>query len=844
MNKWLKYLQRPLLFLVVIALFAVLLFTHSQVRSNIGTNEYFGLPDIMGVDITDIVFNEEYPAFTQDGLTMYVSFGGAIRVVNETTGEEVWRNTSKDEHIQVTGSYDAAVSPLMITYRYEGESDITLYSGLDAAEKEQYSVYYSEDGKKLCVSYLFGQVGQDGILPFGITKDCMEKQILPSLNDDDKEYLLRRYILHNADTAKEEILENCPGVKKHELYYLENCSSQAMINRTISILAEAGMTSELYEKQCEITGEKKESYTESYLVTVEYWLENADIMVNIPCDEIKFHPENPLTKISLNGAATYNLITDEGQYFLPAGSGALQSFNSSLEINNDYRYYGANNLDKDVDKIESKFPFPIFGVLRENSNGLMGVIESGAEVATLNERFSYGASQLTLDLSLLEYGDSSVTVQQTSTVFNSSVFNKDFTVRYRTLKNGITPSEFACEYRDIIKSQGKLSKKQENTDSILLELVGNVKYSYQLGGILPVNETLILTDWEQSSEIYKTFIENKISPSVKITGYNKEGLFRQAPGKYNFSGKLGDKKTREDFLNLLDNNNANIFLDVNLSYSYVGTKQLFSGYNAQNKSARMPSNKVATYTIKSLSTGDPLAKAGTLNIVSPYNYLNYVKDYNKNLDSCFDISFGDSLLSLNVDYSEKNSYNRADTMEAFEEAADLIGKDRAIMTKNPVLPILTNISVTENLELLGENKYSLTKYFPFVQIVLHGHVSYTTDALNAKSNYEDELLTAIEMGSAVKYTITGKLDNLVSETEYDYLYYTDWNKWQETIINDSKIISELYEKIENAEIVSYNKTDGVAKTEYNNGISVYVNHNKNSVVIDGITIDAMSFTTN
>lgn len=843
MKIWLTYLRRFLVFVIVIALFAVLLLTHSQMRHSLGTNENFGLPEISGRDITEEVSFGELAVFSENGKTMYVSEGGAVRVLDTATNTELWRNTAKEDDVRLLGEEGAANSPIMINYRYDGETDITLYSSSDSVDKEQYSISYSEDGKKLQVSYLFGEVGEGGILPKGISKEFMEKKILPKLSSDESEYLLRRYILYTADTAKSIVLEECPGVKKQPLYYLENCASPAMINKTTAYLKKAGITQELYDEQRKITGEAKIAYDESYSVTVEYWLENGDVMVNIPCNEIKFHPENPLTNIMLNGAATYATSLEEGEYFLPAGSGALQSFKSTNERNNNYVYYGPNDLDYESSKTEAGFPLAVFGVLRKNSGCLMGVIENGAEVATLNERYSYGASQLMLDIALLEYGDSSVTVQQTATVFNSSVYNKDFTVRYRLLGAGTTASEFANEYRALLKKQNKLPETQQNIDTVILEMVGNVSYSYQLAGLLPVTKTLVLTDWEHSLNIYNSFLENGIKPTVKLSGYNKDGLFCQNPAKYSFEKKLGSKKLQEKFLNILDKNNTNVFLDVNLAYCYVGKNQSSGGCNAQNKNARLPNNKIATRIVKSPSAGDKLDKMGVLNITAPSNYLSYAKSYESKLDSRFDISLGDSLSSLNIDYSEKKSYNRSDTMKALRESVKVLSENRSVMVKNPVLPILSSVSVSEDMALVGDNRYSVTEYFPFVQIVLHGHVNYTTDALNAKSDYREELLNAVETGTTVKYTVVGKLNDLVSETEYDYLYYTDWEKWKDTIIEDSKSLKELYEKTASEEMVSYEKSQGLAKTVYSNGIIVYINHTESQVSLGGITVEPNSWTT-
>lgn len=842
MKTLIKYVRHLVIAVLVVALFATLLLTHSQVRYNLGTSENFILPEVAGKDITADVENNEVAAFSNDGRTMYVSKGGIIKVLNDATNEKLWCNTASENDVRLLGTDADATSPLSISYRYDGETDITLYSGTDSTDNDQYSVSYSEDGSRLRISYLFGETGQGGILPKGITQECMEKELLPKLSKDEQNFLLRRYTLATSKTAKSIILEECPGVKNTPLYYLDDCSSESMKNKTIDYLKKSGMNDQLFKEQCEKTGEIAVTYDESYSVTIEYWLDNGDIMVNIPCDEIKFHPENPLTNIMLNGSATYATSSEDGDYFLPAGSGALQSFYSTTERSNDYRYYGSNELDSESFKREEQFPLPVFGVLRKNSTSLMGVIEEGAEAATLKERFSDGASQLMLDLSLLEYGDSSVTVQQTSTVFNSAVYQGDFTVRYRTLEPGTDMSSFAVAYRDLLKSQNKLPDEQKNTDTMLLEMIGNVSYSYQLAGLIPVNKNLVLTNWQQSLDICQLLNKNGLQPSVKLSGYNKNGLFCQEPGKYIFANCLGNKNKQETFLKTLSDNDQSVFIDLNMAYCYVGKNQIFSSYSYQKESSRKPNNKAATSTIKSISTGDALKKAGVLNITSPSKYLSYAQSYNKKLDSRYNISLGDSLLSLNVDYSEKHSYNRSDTLSALNKSIDTLSESRAVMTQNPVLSTLGSISICENLSLKGDNKYSVTEYVPFVQMVLHGHVNYSSKPLNAQSNYKTALLKAVETGSALKYTIAGKYNDLITETEYDYLYYADWEKWKDTIISDAKSVNELYEKIGSAEIIKYENNGDVVITAYSNGTEVFVNYSDDETEVNGIKIQPQSWT--
>lgn len=832
-----KQLTPVISIVAVIAAFALLFATYSPVRSALGTNESFSLSEPMGTDLTEQITEEAVKVFSSNGRSMYVSYGGVITVKDDATDAVLWSNAAKDTDALLFGEAEASSSPINITYRNNGETDTTLYSGADAVDNNQYTVAFSEDGKRLQVTYLLGEAGEGGLLPQALTKDFMDKEIFSKLSDDKKDYLLERYVLYEKGTADSTLIAEYGGMAEEDIYYLEFPGSYVIQTKITSYLSEAGFTTEQYKEQCEITGEQAVIYNENFMLTVEYWLDGEDIMINIPGDSIYYHPEHPLTTITLNGAATYAEKTQTGEYLLPAGSGALQSFAVSGERNNNYTYYGTDYLNTVSTAKETDFPLPIYGVIKQDQSGLLGIIENGAEAAVLNERFTNGAGQLSLSLKLLEYGDASVTAQQTSTVYCSSQFKDDFTVRYRITDVGDDAIALASEYREFLISQDKMPSKAQQNQSALIEIVGNVPYSYQWFGLFTVNKQIMLTDWNEAREIAQTFTDSGLNPVIKLSGYNTKGLFCQVPGEYNF---IGSAKDRNSFLDYVSENKISTYLDVSLAYNYTGANEIFNGYSADRHSARAAGNDIAFRPIASKSTGVSSTKAATAEIVSPKMFEKYAASYNK-LDERFGISLGDATDSLNTDYSEKKSYNRADTLKALQSAGDTLSKSRNVMGQNPIMPMLNTISLSENLTLTGKAEYAFTGYVPFVQAVLHGSVNYTSNSLNSYNDYKLALLEAVATGSCLKYTVSYDFDRDVMSTEYDFLYYTDWSNWKDTIIKDISDVQKLYDKISEAQIIGYENTGDISVTKYSNNITVYVNFTENDITVGDITVPAMHY---
>lgn len=839
MKKFKKQLVSLISIIAVIALFALLFATKSSSRSALGSSSTFVLPVPDGIEITGDLVSEEVMVSSKNGRSMYVSHGGVITVRDALNDNVLWQNVASNDHILVYNDIEASNSPISITYRRGGETDTELYSNLDAVASDQYTVAFSEDMERIEVTYLLGEAGDGGLLPKAITKDYMENKIFKNLSQDEIDFLKERYIFYKAGTAETIFMEEISGMKTQDIYYLEFPGSFVIQSKIISYLSTGGFNEEDYKNQCEITGEKAEIYNENFMLTVEYWLDDSgDVMVNIPGDSIHYYSEHPLTKITLNGAFTYAENTQNGKYLLPAGSGALQSFSDGDERNNNYTYYGTDYLNSVSNAKETEFPLPIYATIRENGNSVLGIIESGAEVAILNERFTEGASQLNLSLKLLEYGDASVTAQQTSTVYCTSQFKGDFTVRYKIIEEKTDAILLAGVYRDLLLAQNKLPEKVKDTSPALVEIVGNVPYSYQWLGLFKVNKQIVLSDWQQANEIINAFNKQELTPAVKLSGFNKNGLYRQNPGKYSFFGSKGE---RNSLFEALNKKGISAYLDVSLAYNY-GTSLL--GYNPSKHSARAPGNDNGERFVTAKSTGEANQKALILNIASSKMFEGYVNKYSKKLYNTLGVSLGDATNSLNTDYSEKTPRNRADTLKDLQKASGILSKDRKVLVKNPIASLLSDISLCEDLTLTGLAQYSFSEYVPFVQAVLHGHVNYTSDPLNAYNDYNKAFLEAVSLGAVPKYTVCYNFDRDVMSTEYDFLYFTDWKNWGDIILTDTARAVKLYEKIGNAQIIAYQNNNGVTVTEYSNGVKVYVNMNDSDAVLNEVTVKANDFLVN
>ena len=836
-----KVFWRILSAALVVGLFALLYSTYKKPVRHIGTTERYEIEESDGEDLTDYV-SGGYPVFEEDGRTLWVDDGGLVWLTDDASGDIIWRNFADDFSVYVDGTESAALSPLSLQYQFEGEQAVELVAADDVAEGNC-QIAYNADETRLQVKYLFGETGVGGILPVGLTAEYMEGVILPALNESDQTYLLRRYELYTRQDASTKVLEACPGIQDQPIYYLADCSQVTKQRKTISILEKAGITEADYQAQCALTGEVQPTMTETYLITIEYWLEDGDLLVNIPCADIRFHPDNPLTLISLNGYATYAESSDEGYYLLPAGTGVLQSFHSDLERNYNYRFLGETKVEKELMPLSgTSFPLPVYGVSREDGTGMLVLIEEGAELAFLKEKFTNQASLLSLSFQILEYGDASITEQNSSTLFGSSVYTGDIRIRHRFMEEGADYNKMASTCQQMLVSQGVLPETVKLDIQCMIEFVGNVQRNIQWMNLYPVTESIPLTTYEQTQQIVQQLEDAGVDHmAVKLSGYNKDGLYSQIPGTYKWSTALGTQQQRQEMLNYLAAREAPIFLDVNLAFYYQQNNNMLSGYRAQSYSAKTLNNAPAVWAIVNESNKKASTRAGSIHVIAPQLYTKLAKETLQSVDSSVNLSLGDSLDSLAVDFNDKRFSDRAITLEALVHSLEILQEERLIAGVNPSMDMLQSVALAENMQTYPDLAVEYTASVPFVQMVLHGHVAYTSAVLNGASDYRQALLEAVETGCIPQYAIVGQFDPAIAETEYDFLYYLDCEKWIETITDDMLRYQKELGDLTDDEIVDHQVQGEIRIVTYDNGAVVYVNYGDETVQIGDVEVPAMSY---
>ena len=79
-------------------------------------------------------------------------------------------------------------------------------------------------------------------------------------------------------------------------------------------------------------------------------------------------------------------------------------------------------------------------------------------------------------------------------------------------------------------------------------------------------------------------------------------------------------------------------------------------------------------------------------------------------------------------------------------------------------------------------------------------------------------------------------------TAFDYLYSSDYGLWIDDAAEKYAAYTPLLNRIYDSQIIS-NTTiaEGVKKTVYQNGVTVYVNYTRETVTVDNVTVEPQGF---
>ena len=109
------------------------------------------------------------------------------------------------------------------------------------------------------------------------------------------------------------------------------------------------------------------------------------------------------------------------------------------------------------------------------------------------------------------------------------------------------------------------------------------------------------------------------------------------------------------------------------------------------------------------------------------------------------------------------------------------------------------------------------------------------------ADFQQSLLKCAEYGGCPKFKFTRRQDERLSFVDFSDFYASGYSRWMDSAAQAYTFLNELLAPVRNARMVGHAVlADGVARTDYDNGMSIYVNYTGQTFTADGLTVEAKS----
>ncbi|NLO09942.1 MAG: hypothetical protein GX129_08785 [Clostridiales bacterium] len=684
-----------------------------------------------------------------------------------------------------------------------------------------------------------------GIVPIYFSLEKME-DVQSKLTEDDGT-TLRRYYIDSKDF---------PGLLELNGVARKN---KKTIQRIQGFLEEIGFTEEDYYEQMELAGVERVEAV-SFIIPLEYRLEEDGLLVSIPTSEIKEYGEAKIYRIQLLRYMGATGQDDKGYMVVPNGSGSIINFNNGKINAADYSQY-IYSMDPLADgwtqmEYTERARLGLFGICKEESS-LLATVEDGATLATITAgiggkystyNYAYTSFMLRLYDVLSLFGTTGSSADMPIIV--DDIYDCNLSVKY-TLLTGENSgySGIANYYRQRLLGEGVLTLKDGNDDiPFYYDIVGGVKEtSFILGTqYLSVNP---VTTFEEAGHISDDLHAQGITKQVmNYQGWFNGGYYHDVTDKVKIIRKLGGKSGLEELSRKVENNGGTFYGDVSLQkVSYISKR--YSGYNETSRyfgagyyawfANVNPTNLIKMSTLGYKETGYYL--------VSPKFLPRYVNGLVKNINK-LDIS-GISLRDLgdvlHSDHRRTNIINREEALDVVMAQFDkLENTEKKLMISGGNEYSLRYASDIINVPLYDNSFSIIDESIPLYQMIIHGSIDYAGGIINLYDDIDRSELTLrlIEYGASPHYIFTKESANEMKYTGLHKYYSTKYDLWKNEAVEIYKEVNEALRRVSGETIINYEILQGgVKKVTYSNGLIFYINHSLEEIDADGLTIAAKSY---
>jgi len=587
-------------------------------------------------------------------------------------------------------------------------------------------------------------------------------------------------------------------------------------------------------------------------VTVEYTLEDDQLVVRIPYDKIQELSRYAITTISVLPYLGACENTNPGYLFYPDGSGSVTTFERASERPANVTeaiYYSYTNGELSYTNLHTTDGYnrytasmPVCG-LKNGENAVFGYVTEGAcNTAVVVD--PAGTSNLLLNrigFNVYLRNIYNVSMYNVSTGDNNTSGNRNLTrvdkklipenkeIRYSFLYGDkASYSGMASVYRDYLVSNGLLKKAEDtNNNALALKLLMGTKKD----GIV-FDEYIPMTDYDQAIEIFERLNKLGVSDAqVILEGWQKNYEVYELWGP---DRRLGGTSGLKKVSKYAESNDwINVFLKESLMFATSDTKKI-------DKEDDIAVNGLNLDIATELMSGKVVYLLNP-NAVSRRNseLLKKLRKY-----SGVGIAYEDLGQFIYADFNPAHTYTKNETlkeyMKAFENAK-AENKQVAVLGTNAY-----SLAQADYLYNLRAESYglSITDYaIPFVQMVVSGLIPYSSeDAGNLCYDLPTQKLQWIEFGSMPYFYLTAESALNLRDTSNDVLFSSTYEDWEPVVVDTYIEFNERLAAIKGRQMIAHTYiSSSLRKVEYDNGCVIYINYADKEQKVEGQVVPAKNY---
>lgn len=615
-----------------------------------------------------------------------------------------------------------------------------------------------------------------------------------------------------------------------DIYYLNSQDNSLAYGKASYSLIENGaeFVYDIFPDDKTAAKETFETSDIGFRVTLSVTLSDGSMIVNCTHKNLTGNTDAVIENLDvLNSFGAFNDSNEDDFLLVPDGSGAIiktaiydESFEplSFAVYGSDLSASGSYSGDAII---------PAFGI-KHGDSAFVALIQEGDAVAYINADKATDISEYNtvypgFNITPAVYEDKTLYISKTASVESVSLC-------YRFLSgNNATYAGLASACREQLIRNSVLSTKTVGvSDYLPLYLTVTGAATDSLG---PIKYLKTLTTFEQAQDMLIRMKNKGINNvSLRYSGVFSGGLDSEDIQHSSLLTRLGGTDKLDSLYSYISAQKMSLYIDVNLlssagsftAGSAASIKKSDTVYTPDSALSKSLTGSAKERKLRKISELADVV-ASVLNKTEKYSFSGYC--------------INDAGAALYSDFSA-GGLLREEASNQISKAIAPLSTGHSTMASTGNFYMLKNIDSVINIPLKS-NASESGAYIsvPFVQLILHGIVDYSGEAINTAANSEETMLKCIEYGACPHFE--WNYESLGSDTTADIFYYDNTIN---TAADFYTRANETLNDLRDARITDhYEVDDGVFCTEYDTGSMIYVNYTDSDYTVLGAVVEARDF---